>query len=455
MSREPITFSAWVYFGLCVLTIVDAFVGLPILVNGTVGLIVLFVILQFTAVPRPQQIAAVVLIGIGLAGAAVSGEWQTVLTDGIARSRVFLLLFFAVSWLQIPVGESPSLRATRATIVNQPPGRRFLVSAFGVHFLGAVLNLAGLALLTTMVERQSDPLLRRRLCLTLMHGFTSASCWSPFYIGMIVVLVALPSLRWAELAPTGMLMAVVIILVGWAYDRLAYARSGTHGRVESADPLSAGNFFRTVGILAALIGVAMLAVEITGTSIPIALGIIGPPVALIWFGTMGGGLVSLRSSSSDLANRAISRLPSLRNESLVFVAANILGVGIASAIPTEDLGEVVRSALPWADLRIVVLIFLFFICSMIGLHPVIVVISISALLPPEAMGLSDWIVGIIFIGVWGICTMVSPFSGTTLFMSRVAGVPAYVIGWRWSPPMALLSAAAISVFVIALRHAVG
>ena len=101
------------YLVIAGLALIDAFIHLPQLVPVTAGLIVFFILLQFRKIPLPQKIAGIVLTGIGLIGAAASEHWAGVVIDGIARSRVFLLLFFAVSWLQYPVNQSPSLQAAR------------------------------------------------------------------------------------------------------------------------------------------------------------------------------------------------------------------------------------------------------------------------------------------------------------------------------------------------------
>lgn len=455
MSKDRISFSAWLFCAIGVLTIIHAFFPIRTLVLIAAALIVLFLALQFRYIPRTQQIAGLGLIALGLTGAAISGEWQSTLIDGIARSRIFLLLFLAVSWLQTPVGSSPALQASRATLLSQPPGRRFLYLSFGVHCIGSVLNLAGLGLLSTVVEKQPDATLRRRLTLALMQGFTAASCWSPFYIGMIVVLVALPSLEWGQLAPAGIPMAAMIILTGWLYDRLINRRRRS-GRAEGAVvPLSRSNLARTAAILILLIALVMAVVEITETSIPVTLGLVGPPFALIWYGIIKGGRGDLATPLLDMAHGAMLRLPSLRNESMVFVAANIFGVGLSTVIPSESLGELVQGLVPSADLRIALLVYFFLFCGILGLHPVIIVIALTAILPPEALGLSPWIVGVLYLGAWGTTTMVSPFSGTTLFMSRATGVAPHIIGWQWALGPALVAGTAIALFVIALQEFYG
>jgi len=64
---------------------------------------------------------------------------------------------------------------------------------------------------------------------------------------------------------------------------------------------------------------------------------------------------------------------------------------------------------------------------------------------PEVMALA-------MLGVWGLSTMGSPFSATTLFMSRVLNLPSHVIGWRWNLPLLLLSSVVVAMYVIMLRH---
>ena len=451
-TRTRISVSAWIYLFVAIITLSEAFVDVAVLKPAVAALIVLFIVLEIPSISRSQLATGFVLICFGVTGAAISGQWEAVLIDGVARSKTFLLLFFAVSWLQHPAGESPSLRAARTTIVSQPPGRRYLYLSFGVHGLGSVLNLAGLSLLSSMVEGQKDPRLQRRLTVALMQGFTSASCWSPFYVGMVVILVALPTLEWRDVGPLGVGLAVIIMLSGWAYDRLIVRRGSGPRNVIEPVPLARDDLGRVVGILGLLAGLVLVLVEGAGVAIPVALGIVGPPFALAWAAAMGTGPRNRIPRAKQLAHKVMGWLPTLRSEALVFVGANVLGVGVASAIPAESVGTVVNDLIPNADLKIIAMIIGFMVCGLIGLHPVVVVIFVSAVLPPEVLGLQDWVVGLTYLGCWGLATLISPFSATTLFMSRVTGVPSPTIAWRWTPSPVFIGAALIGVYVIAIRH---
>ena len=453
MSTERIPTTAWLYLSIALLTILEAFVELSWLAPSTSVLIILFIVIEFKNIPRLQRVVGTILAVIGIVGALASGQWDTVVPDAIARSRTFLLLFFAVSWLQFPAGRSPSLRAVRTAILNQPPGRRFLFLSYGVHFLGSILNLAGLSLLSTVAKEQKDPHLKRRLALAMMQGFTSASCWSPFYVGMIVVLVAIPTLTWSDVAPSGAMLAVAIIMTGWLYDRYAARQRTSPTWAPAKSELSALEISRTILILSLLIAAVMVILELVGASIPVALGLVGPPFAIIWFALIEFQPHATTQRVMDLTGKVVGGLPSLRNETLVFVAANILGIGVASIVPTADLGNAISQIIPWADARIFLLFATFVVCGFIGLHPVIVVLFIGSVLTPEALGLRDWIVGVVYLGCWGLCTMICPFSGTTLFMSRQTGAPAHVIAWRWASRPTILQAFAVFLVTIAIRHA--
>lgn len=452
MIRQRPTFSAWLYLVIAILTVVDFFQHQPAVENSTSALIVLFLILEFRRLPWTQQFAGMTLIFIGVVGAIISGEWLSVLLDGMARSRTFLLLFFAVSWLQFPVNQSPAFKEVRLALINQPPGRRFLYLTFGVHGLGSVLNLAGLSLLTGMVEEQKDKLMRRRLSLALVQGFTSASLWSPFYIGMVVVLVALPTLSWGDVAPVGVVLAAVLMLSSWAYDRVFLRQPGGEDAPDIDFFIARKDIFRACSILVLLIGAVIILVEMAGTSIPVTLGLVAPLFSVIWYGAIQYSKRNASRRVGEMVMQIIGGASVLRNEAMMFFAANVFGVGLASAIPTGDLSNALNSLIPWADLKLLFIMLTFLFCAMLGMHPIIVVIFISSVLPPEAIGLRDWTVGLMYLACWGLSTQVSPVSGTNLFMSRVAKVPAHIISWRWAPPSTFLGAFMVYFILVAIRH---
>ena len=119
------------------------------------------------------------------------------------------------------------MRGLRDAVVRQPPGRRYPILWLSAHFLGAVLNLAAMSLLSVMAAEQTDRRLRRRLSIALMLGFTTASSWGPFYVSVSVILTAIPEVSWIDIAPLGLGLSILMLAVGWAYDRLFLRQAPT------------------------------------------------------------------------------------------------------------------------------------------------------------------------------------------------------------------------------------
>jgi len=201
-----------------------------------------------------------------------------------------------------------------------------------------------------------------------------------------------------------------------------------------------------------LVGLVLATIQIFGVTVAIALGIVGAPFAMVRLAAIERCPVARLAGSVAFLQRVVALFPTLRNEALVFAAANVFGTGVASMVPAGDLSASINAVLPWPDVKAVALLLLFPICGLLSMHPVIVVIFLSSVLPPDLMGLSERILGVIYLSVWGICTMGSPFSGTTLFMARVTGTPPQSIAWAWTPPSVFVSLVAVGIYVIVLRH---
>ena len=285
--------SAFLYVMLALSGVGAAVFHWPVLTWAGVGCTVAFLALQFRNVPRFQAIMALVMIAIGLSVGSQSEKVADVLVDGLIKAQLFLVLFFAVAWLQIPAADSPALRAVRRTVVSQPPGWRFLYLAGAGHILGSVLNIAGLVLLSTMVERQTDAGLQRRMASALMQGFVAASIWSPFYVSVIVVLIALPELDWSDAIFHGLPIAAVTVACAWIFDRVVHRRpppgSSLSGNPQPPGyPLGMRHRINLAGVLGALVVVVVGTVELSGLSLPVVLALVAPPFGVVWMALLAG-----------------------------------------------------------------------------------------------------------------------------------------------------------------------
>jgi len=430
--------SAWLYLTLCAVAVAQVAWKPPGWQAFATGVAVLFLVLEFRRTSRVQAAVGYALIGGGLVlGHEADAPWQ-VLLEGMASSLKFLLVFFAVAWLQVPAASSPTLMAARQFVLDQPTGRRFLILSYASHALGAFLNLAALTLLSGMVARAEGRQLKDRLAVALMMGFTSASSWSPFYVSVTVVLAAIPGLKWADIALPGLCMGIAVVAVAALMDRLFFRGARP---APPKGPRVDGASWGKLGTLLVTLMISVVALEsLFHLSIPVVLGVLAPPYAIIWL------LISpaRRAQAAGLPRRVVAALPALRGETLIFMGANIFGTGVASALDPADVAGLLNIG-EWPDVAKPLTLALFTIVTgFVGLHPVVLVILIGTILPPEVFGMPPLVMALVMLGTWGLSTTSSPVSGTTLVVGRLTGENSFRLAWRMSPLFTLAGAVVVA-----------
>lgn len=389
---------------------------------------------------------------IGGIAAWYGGDLIGGVLTGLDRAQIFLVMFYAVTWLREPAVTSGSLRELRDWVVRQPAGRRYPILWLSAHFLGSVLNLAAMSLLSIMAGEQKDKLMRKRLSIALMMGFTVASTWGPFYVSVAVILTAIPGVSWADIAPQGLLLSFILLFVGWGYDRAFLRQTPTVAAPREKPVMHRSSAIRTTLLLIALSVLVLGLHELAKLPIPIALGVVGPPFAILWAAMQLSKGQRWRNGARPLIGRIFKSLPDLRNEAIAFSAASVLGIGVSSVLPPEQISATLQTYGLSGDVVIVGLIYGMTFASAAGFHPVIVAILVGEVMPPEVIGMPPEILAMALLGVWGASTMISPFSATTLFMSRVVQAPSHVIAWKWDIPVVLLAITVVAVYVVTYKH---
>ena len=464
MSERSITPTAWLYLAVYLLTLLDAVFPMPIVAGAAAFGLMAFVVTQLPAIRMPQRIASALLIAGGVAAAWSRGGVQGALADllaGAERALPFMVLFAAVMCLQVPALVSPSFRQLGERVVAQPPGRRFLMLAFAGHYLGAVLNLAGLQLVASLLDPEMRPRLRRRLTLAVLRGFSAAVMWSPFFVGMGVILTVVPGVSWLQLAPVGLVIGSGLVLLAWALDRATRGPRDPQSDPESDSQskrgaVPAGNLARAaLGVLAVFLALAVPVVALSegaGLSIVIALGLTAPSLSVLWAGLLR------RTGSADPAPVLASvtaRLPGLRNEAALFLAATVFAVGVSHAVDADTLAGSLGLADWPPGLKLAALALMGTLLGGLGVHPVVLAILVGEVLGPAALGLSPLAVALLLAVVWGMGTQMSPFSATVMHVARLLDVSVFRVAWRWNAPYCLPAAALAGAAVAGVATLIG
>jgi len=269
--------SSALYLALCLATLGHFVLGAPADLGPIGAALLAYLLLEVWATSRLILGLAAVLVTFGLL--AQGADYGVLLVEAGVRTLPFLVLFLAVLCLQGPALTSPSLRAIGGFVAAQPPGRRFASMALAGHLLGAVLNVAGLLLVLSLRDPKLPPRDQIRLTAGAMRGFGAAAAWSPLFVAMSVVLAALPSLSWIEIAWRSSAVAATILLFAWAWNWVERGRGVSSAPVVPPVRLAPGAWTRAALILAALFLPVIWLFEAYGFAIPIALGRVAPAMA--------------------------------------------------------------------------------------------------------------------------------------------------------------------------------
>lgn len=446
----PLPLSSWVALFVFVLTIVDHFLGVVAVGYIPVALLVLFVGLEIRRVPPAEIAVAGLLAAGGLAAALAAGQPERIVA-AIHRTQPFFLLFAAVAWLRVPVDQSPSLRAAQELALSQPAGRRFPALLMVAHALGSVINLAGISLLAGVLHSAPSENVRRRFTRALTQGFTAASCWTPFFVTMSVGLSVVPGLTWSDVAPYGLAAALMLNVLSWIMDRLFYRRPEAAGGGRPASPPRRFHWrMAVVPVTLFLLVVALI--ETWAMPIPVALGLVAPPYAAAWMVAQAGTRTPAALVVGALARRVVGGLPGLRGEIVLFLGANLFGAGLSAILPPALVGRALDAAALSPDTLIMLVVATILLLGLAGIHPLVPVLVFGDVLPPALLGLSPAAFCATLVTMWGIGAVVSPLSGTTLFMRRVGDLSAWRVAWLWNGPYGVVATLCLGATIIVTRR---
>lgn len=357
------------------------------LISGSLQLLV--AILLFGRVSPRVRMQSLCLSGLGLCALFVAGTESMHLLKAFTQNQAIIAMLAAVGFLRIvPLPESAE---------SLPIGRAALwKTLFGIHWFGAVINFSSLVLFG---DRLASPggSLHKQQGQILARGFALAALWSPFFVAMGVALSQAPG---SSLAP--------VLLWGLPFSQLLLAitawwmsRAGHAGLADFRGyPCNLANIKGPL-LLAGMVFVSYW---------------LAPQVSIVSLVTLAAPLYSLVAChGKDPLQRSLTYirrdLPCMGPEVLLFIAAGLLGNGLAALIrwglPDLSLPMTGASAAS-AGLAVIIML------AAAGIHPVVGIAAVAVVLAhaavhPEVLAMS-------FLMGWGLGVIVCPISGTNLLL---------------------------------------
>lgn len=403
----------------------------------------LFVALQWRQTYRTFQFFVVLAIGLGFfLWFTQRISWSEIAT-AIDRGAFFTFFLTSLSVLREAAGSSPLVRRCGTIMVNQPPGRRYLLMTVGAHLFSVMLNVGALNVLGTMVKRairpgQTDEEKRianvrsRRMLTAVMRGFSSIPMWSPTSVTMLLVMSGIPTLSWEQYAPVGLLLAGLFILWGAILDRISYPqRAVSLGGDHHLRPLI------PLVLLVVLIPVsAFIVAELTGMKLFSALLVCVPFIGVSWI-SFQYKRARPRINAALLLRRISRSFPvtfiSQRNEVALFASSGFIGVILIPLIDplwVKGLLEQANIGDAWLMIIISLTVLLF---SLLAINPIITVTIILGVLQQLPDLSVPPIVQVAVIAVtWGVFSGMSPMTAALRFISNFSNVSPAVFGLVWN-----------------------
>ena len=407
------------------------------------GVLVLFAILQWPGISLTYRIFAILAPSLGLAlwiSDAVSAE---VLADAVDRAAFFTLFLTSLAVLRESAKTSQLVRRCGTVLVNQPPGRRYLLMSFGSHLFSVMLNIGALNVLGTMVRGairpSSDPetqrigaIRRKRMLTATIRGFCGVPLWAPTSVTMLLVLSGIPDLSWEQYAPLGLLWTLLFILWGSVLDRLAYKRP----KVQSVNGGNLVHLMPLVGLVALIPSLAFGVSQITGLPLFSALLMCAPVIGLTWIWVQYKGKPT-RVKRGLMLRRMGRSFPETftnqRNEVALFASSGFIGVILIPLIdPVAASNFLAQANISNATLMVCIsLVMLAF--AFIGINAIITVtLILGALQQLPDLNIHPQVQASVIAITWAIFAGASPFTASLRFISGFSGVSPLRFGIVWN-----------------------
>lgn len=393
--------AAWMLLGGVVLAIAGQLLpGYPVWTTGVLTWAAC--LLLAGGLVRRQVAIVLVLFGFGCAGIAwgtASGA-EGLVKRALALNIPLIAMLIGVSFLRL-ISVSPAT-------VEEPlsTGKGALARTLvGVHLFGAVINFSAVVIFADRLTARGRLTLEQTLALS--QAFTIGALWSPFYGAMAVALIAAPGAGLGKLMLIGLPVTVVALLLMWlqlssAKHRYAADFEGYPVHLEAL-------------WVPAVLAIAVLVAHEVRPAWPVLaiITIVAPSVTVLTLLVREGG-----RAWGSLRRLVEVRLPEMRGEIALFMAAAVLSAGVAGVIAALDLGVPFEH---FGGKEASLLFAAMILLSWLGLHAVIMVSVVGPWLAP--INPDPNLLAATFLMTWGVGLAACPMSNTLLGMQSRYDIP--------------------------------
>ncbi|MEM7430015.1 MAG: hypothetical protein AAF441_28440, partial [Pseudomonadota bacterium] len=266
--------------------------GIPVLALGMLQL-------------REAYLLSVALILAVLVWLSPGPGWDTIML-GLERSAYLVSFMTLMALLREGALHSPSVKTFGTYLTLQPPKRRFLALFGGGHLFSVLINIGALSLLTPFIQRgvrgdqpfdaplsELQQIRERRQIAAIHRGFCWFLVWAPTAVTQAILPGMLPGIEASRLIPLGMLMAAIMLGVGWLEDTLVWTSTAKRlraaGQVQTnhENPFPDDAFRGLFAVCSALFGLSLAAALLGGVTAVSGVMLAAPFVVIVWVAAQG------------------------------------------------------------------------------------------------------------------------------------------------------------------------
>jgi hypothetical protein len=380
-----------------------------------------------------------------------------------ASSGAFMGAFFAaLGALRFVAQVSPAILRCGAMLVSRPPGQRYAALTFGAMIFSTVLNFGSLPLLGTLARDANNSLTdvtpaeretrERRMMLAMLRGFAGCLMTSPTSFSFAVVVSSVPGLSLGQLLPLSILMMLLFLMLGWAYDQLAFRSALSPAPSSNSDGLA--TVLAPVAVLAILLIGAMAAETVLKISVTEAVLLVLPFVTLGWMLIQARGSLPARASKAGerIADMIRGDFFKMRREIMFVTLLGFLSNILAGLIGAHAPGGGFLSVGPNPGIFIAMLLVIIISGAQVGINPLATVSVMAGLLPPAAdVGMSPVVLALTLLTGWSLAIGSSPAGGAINVIALLTGRTPIAVAYRWNGAFTLVAMAALFLYLTGLN----
>ncbi|SIS59465.1 hypothetical protein [Insolitispirillum peregrinum] len=455
---------------IIIAAIVGEFTALPAAKTAAAAATVVFMLLEAVALTRGGHIMLAFCLAATVVTLAIHPHGGEVVMHGLNSAAFVIGLFAAVSLLRDAAETSPLIQRCGDVMVRQPPGRRYTVLSVGSHLIAVILNFGVLTLLGVMVQRGNTldaaggdqriaDIRKQRMMTALLQGFAMMTVWSPLSVSFAVMQAAIPGVDLAHLLPVQGVLTVLLLLLGWAIDRLTFP-PGLRGTITTPLPKPAeppswapmGQLVLLVGsVITAVLGMAWL-LDIRPV---ISAMVVVPISAWLWLAVQvwhSSPLLAPVLATRRLARRLEISMPAFRTEFAVLGGATFFGAVAAAYLTPSTIADLLAHVALPPILLTIALVWGMMVAARYGVPQIVSATLIGNGLSGLAThGIHPLVLTSGLMGAWALSACTTPVGAATLSIARQSGVSTKVVGRDWNGRFVLSGSVVVAVWMVVLR----